>query len=372
MKKVLFLNLTAFSQTGGIEKFNKCFLKALNELDEERVTDSYSYSAYDTVCDEKYYNARKYKGFGKNKLSFVINSIIKAIRYDIVVLGHINIAVIGTILKTLFPKKKLILVTHGIEVWTPLDGAKKKVLQLADKILSVSSYTQNKLMELHKIGKQKIHVFPNTIDPYFDIPEGTERQEWLRDRYGIKKDQFLLYTLTRLSSNEQYKGYDKVIIALSEVVKQYPGVRYIIAGKYDEKEKELVDVLVDKHGLNDNVRLIGYIDEKELVAHYQMADLYIMPSKNEGFGIVFIEALVSGVPVIGGNCDGSTDALLGGKTGTLVNPDDIAGITNAIIKNVTLNLRNDKVNSERLRSLTLGNFSFERYKLRLSNIIAEC
>lgn len=372
MKKVLFLNLTAFSQTGGIEKFNKCFLKALSELDAKGISSSNSISAYDTSCSIDYYPVEKYQGYAMNKAKFVINSIIKARNYDIIVLGHINMAIVGTAIKKLMPQKKLVLITHGIDVWGELTGAKKKVLSLADKILSVSSFTKKKLMDVHYINEEKVDVFPNTIDPYFPQPTDLSIRKDLRERYNVKDDEFLLYTLTRLSSKEQYKGYDRVIEALAEVVNENKKVKYIIAGKYDEQEKQKVDQLIAKNNLDGHVQLLGFIDEEELVGHYQMADLYIMPSKNEGFGIVFIEALVCGLPVIGGNCDGSTDALLNGETGTLVSPENINEIAKAIQHHIKLHVRKNtqqlKINKEK----TLANFSFDKYKERLEGVIISC
>ena len=107
----------------------------------------------------------------------------------------------------------------------------------------------------------------------------------------------------------------------------------IWSGKYDEEEKVRIDKLINDLGLRNVVSLSGFIKEEEIAAHYCMSDLFIMPSQKEGFGIVFIEALSMGVPVIAGNIDGSVDALRNGELGTLVNPESKEEITEAI-KNV--------------------------------------
>ncbi len=372
MKRILFLNLTAFSQTGGIERFNKCFLKALSALDKDGNTDSYSISGYDTEVSAQYYDARRYKGFGKNKVSFVLSSIANAGKYDVIFLGHINLALVGIAIKRLYPSKKVVLITHGIEVWSELSGVKKKILHVADRILSVSSFTKNKLQKVQGVSGDKITVFPNTIDPYFPIPESVTRADELRERYGLKSTDFVIYTLTRLANTELYKGYDKVMMALPEIVAKYPEVKYVIAGKYDSVEKERIEKLISEQGLQEHVTLTGFLKEEELVAHYQMADLYIMPSQKEGFGIVFIEALVCGVPVIAGNADGSADALMQGELGTLVDPNSVTEIGNAIKSNLKNTNRNNERERKAIRQKTLDNFSFDRYKERLANIIAEC
>lgn len=372
MKKVLFLNLTTFSQTGGIERFNKCFLKALSNLDVQKETDSYSFSAYDEHTSELYYETQRYTGFGKNKLKFVFQSVLHARKYDVVVLGHINLAIAGILIKMLYPSKKLLLVTHGIDVWGQLNKLKLRLLNKADKILAVSNFTRNKILKVHNVPAGKVSVFPNTIDPYFSIPATVLRNDTLRDRYGLKEKDFVIYTLTRLSHTELYKGYDKVITALAEVIAQYPHVKYVIGGKYDEGEKTRIDALINQHNLQGRVILTGFLDEKELVAHYQMADMYIMPSKKEGFGIVFIEAMICGLPVVAGNADGSVDALLNGKTGTLVNPDSKDEIKAAIIELMKSNVRFDEQRLLSIKNETLANYSFSRYQQRLKDIISAC
>lgn len=370
MKKPLFLNLTAFSQTGGIERFNRCFLKAMSDLDKQEITNSYSLSAYDTHVDSQYYDAGKYRGFAGNKLLFVMHSVFKAREYDTVVLGHINLSIAGLFIKWLYPSKKLMLIVHGIDVWGELSLIKRMLLKKTDSILAVSNYTKDKLLEKHAIANDKVQVFPNTIDPYFPIPSSVQRNNTLRNRYGLTGSDFILYTLTRLSHTETYKGYDKVIAAVATVIKDYPAVKYIIAGKYDDAEKKRIDGLIDSYDLQGKIILTGFLDESELVEHYQMADVYIMPSKKEGFGIVFIEAMICGLPVIAGNQDGSVDALQSGETGTLVNPDDTGEIEHAIRQALLTDIRNDEGKLEQIKEKTLNRFSFQQYKQRLRTIIS--
>lgn len=372
MRRVLFLNLTTFSKTGGIERFNKCFLKALSELDVKGLTESRSLSAYDSGVDEKYFSPKKYKGFSTNKPAFVAQSILAARKSDIIFLGHINMAVVGVMIKKLFPSKKVVLITHGIDVWRPLSGTRVKILNIADCIFSVSSFTKSKLAELHNVQSNRVKVFPNTIDPFFPIPVEVPAIDSLDKRYGIEENDFVIYTLTRLYSTELYKGYDKVIEAVGQLVKQHSNIKYVIAGKYDTAEKQRIDELIKQYRLEEHVILAGYIDEGELVDHYRMADLYIMPSKKEGFGIVFIEALVCGLPVVAGNADGSVDALVNGELGTLVNPDSTEDIKSAILQHLETNSRNNVQERLDIRRKTLDNFSFEKYRRRLEDFIASC
>ncbi|MBS1774549.1 MAG: glycosyltransferase family 4 protein [Bacteroidetes bacterium] len=369
MTRVLFLNLTAFSQTGGLEKFNRSFLRALYELQQSSKLVTKSYSLYDTTSDEKYYPRKQYSGFRKSRIPFVLKSIFALWRNDIVVLGHINLAIIGSVIKLIAPGKKIVLICHGIEVWQKLTGVKKRVLEKSDRILAVSSYTKQKLIEENGVDEAKVTIFHNTVDPYFALPDTFGKDASLLKRYGLADTDFVLYTLGRLSSNEQYKGYDYVVEAIGALVKRYPNIKYIIGGKYDDAEKKRMDGVIERLGLQNNIIFTGYIKDNEIIAHYQLADVYIMPSRGEGFGIVFIEALSCGVRVIGGNADGTVDALKNGELGLLVNPQDSKAIAAAIEKYI-VNSNRTPEDAKQLQKRCIDNFGFNVYKNRLDNILS--
>lgn len=369
MKNVLFLNLTAFSKNGGLERFNKCFLKALSELDKEGLTNTTCFSAYDEIADETYFSQEKYHGFKQNKLKFVVNSILHARKHDLIFLGHINLSVIGVIIKKIFPKKKVVLITHGIEVWKELTGNKRKLLDVVDGILSVSGFTKSKLIKINAVPEDKITVFPNTIDPHFPIPENVERQNSMRVRYRLSESDFVLYTLTRLANTEAFKGYDNIFKAIPAIVKEHPNVKYVLAGRYSEQEKERIHKVLNELNITDKVILTGFLDEKVLTDHYQMADLYIMPSKKEGFGIVFLESIVCGVPTVGGNADGTVDALMQGEIGELIDPDSVDDIIEVVDKNIKERTRENTELLKSRKKKTIDNFSFTRYKERLRKVV---
>ena len=133
-------------------------------------------------------------------------------------------------------------------------------------------------------------------------------------------------------STERYKGYDRVLQALPELIGNYPKLRYLMVGRYDEAEKMRLDELINILGLKGIVVFTGIIPDEILADHFRLGDLFVMPSEKEGFGIVFIEAMYYGLPVIAGNKDGSVDALVNGEMGLLVDPGNINEIRVAIRK----------------------------------------
>ncbi len=330
--RVCFYNTSTFATMGGIEKFNRAFLCGLSTLEQDSLIIADAASMYDKEVETDYFRADNYRLYKKNKLSFVWNELRSAHKYNQVILGHVNLALFGILIKFFNPSIKVYLVAHGIEVWGNLSGLKKKILERCDVILAVSNYTKQKLIEVNNVAPRKVSIFHNTIDPFFKFPKKFIKPNYLLDRYDISPNEKIILTLTRLSYTEKYKGYDKVISVLPEIIKSYPSVKYLIAGKPDELEKNRLTSLISQFKLEKHVFLVGFIADEEISDHYQLADVFVMPSKKEGFGIVFIEAMACGLPVIAGNQDGSVDALKNGELGMLVNPDDKEEMIATILK----------------------------------------
>lgn len=369
--RILFLNLKAFSITGGIEKFNRSFLKALSELEKEGLVVADGWSMHDDQCNAKYFNPEYYGCFKGKKLKFVYECWKAGTKYDKIILGHINLSLAGFGIKKLFPGKQVILITHGIEVWSKLKGIKKTFIKQADQILAVSNYTKNTIAEVHKIDPGKITVFHNTIDPYFALPAAFVKPAYLMERYGLKAENPVIFTLTRLAYSEKYKGYDKVIQILPQLKKAFPGLRYILSGKPEERENNRLTALKALNNIKDEVLLTGFVKDEEVTDHYLLADVFILPSRKEGFGIVFIEAMACGLPVIGGNKDGTVDALQQGELGYLIDPEDEAGILHALdgILAVKDKIGTDFIKRE-MQQKVYNAFGFETYKQNLRKILA--
>jgi glycosyltransferase involved in cell wall biosynthesis len=188
---------------------------------------------------------------------------------------------------------------------------------------------------------------------------------YLLQRYGLQPGQPVLLTISRLNAREGYKGYDKVLACLPELLADYPNLQYILAGKSDEKEHRRLTNIIRELGLESCVHLPGFLPDAELSDHYLLADVFVMPSKKEGFGLVFIEALAHGVPVVAGNADGSAEALQNGRLGLLIDPDDPAAIAGAIRQ--TLQHPGDP--AARQKAVAAA-FNYPDYKTRLWKLLS--
>jgi len=365
---MLFLTLKIFSATGGIEKVNRIAGKALYEIETERGKTNFRlYSMHDSNEDNienKYFSNSAFEGFNKHRGRFVYKSIRAGIKSDVVILSHINLLLVGFFIKVLSPKTKLILITHGIEVWKVFPTWKKYALKKCDLVLPVSKFTKDTMIRLNSFPGEQFKILNNCLDPLLPEALHEDKSKNLLDRYGFANDNIILMTLTRLSVKEKYKGHENVLYAIQKLIIANNNIRYLLVGKYDEAEKQRLDKLVHELGLSEFVVFAGFILDEEIAAHYNLADIYVMPSKKEGFGIVFIEALYYNKPVIAGNKDGSVDALCNGKFGLLVDPDDQKEIAEAIEKMISIpsNYLPD-------RNLLMEKFSYSTYKNNFKEII---
>lgn len=366
--KVLYIYFDAFSDTGGIQTFNRALLKAADELDREKVFEFKTISLFDSKSDNRYIRDSLFKGFAGNKIQFGLRSIYEAKSSDIVILGHINLASIGYLIKKLF-RKKVYIMAYGTDVWFKMSNIREMMLSEADKVLSISEYTKQRIIDSHDVKPEDIQLFYCCLDPYFEIPKNLEKPKALMKKHGIDSTNTVLLTVSRLSAEEKYKGYDQVIRSLPTVLKEYPDTKYIIIGTGDGEEIERIENMIKDLNLEDNVILTGFVSNEELTDYYKLSDIFVMPSKGEGFGIVFLEALVFGKTIIAGNKDASKEVILDGEIGLKIDPDNIEQISTAILDTIKGDLRKDLKDKEHLKNRALEEFGFDKYKERLKQYV---
>jgi len=367
----MLFTLQTFSTTGGIQKMTRTLAHSLNILSQKNNWDFKLWSVYDSNNDlmPQYLPAKKFRGFGANRAGFVLKTISAAKSPNVVIISHINLAIIGLLIKAINPKCKVWLIAHGIEVWRPLSIFKSLFLKCCDKIICVSNFTKQQMISRHKVDPAICMVLNNAVDPFMKLPQTFIKPGNLLKRYRLAPDTPVIFTLTRLASTEQYKGHDHVIKVVSKLKLKFPGLKYILSGQYDPKEEIRIQNLITNYQVGEEVILTGFIEDCELSDHFLLADLFVLPSKKEGFGIVFIEALACGLPVICGNADGSIDAIRNGELGTAVNADDWDELENAVTRH--LETPATESNRKQLQNQCLLHFNETDYINKWEKLICE-
>ena len=244
--------------------------------------------------------------------------------FDLVYCGHIFHTTLSVAVQKMFGARMWVQ-THGVDAWTPPTPLTRAAVRRADMITTVSRHTRSRLLEWANISPDRVRVLPNTVRPIF-TPGPRSEETLAKFRLSGRK---VVLSVSRLSCADIYKGHDRVIEAMAAVRRDEPNAVYVIVGDGDARSD--LEALGQQRNLGDAIRFIGRVDDADLLALYRSADVFIMPSTKEGFGIVFVEAAATGLPVIAGNVDGSVDALADGAIGRLINPMSIEEIAGSLI-----------------------------------------
>ena len=258
-------------------------------------------------------------------------------------------------------------VAHGFEAWDIQRSSVREALTHADRILAVSHYTRERLLQQLEIDPNRVVVLPNTFDA--DRFRIADKPTHLLQRYQLTPNQPIILTVNRLAAGEEFHSYDQILAALPYIRKTLPKVHYLIVGKGDDRPR--LERLIDRLQLQDCVTLVGFVSDAELPDYYNLCDLFAMPSKLEGFGIVYLEAMASGKPAVGGQ-DGAMDALGQGKFGAIVNPDDVTEIATTLTQILTQTHPNLLMHCPyRLRETVVQTFGFERFQQTLAALMQD-
>ncbi|BAY33439.1 glycosyltransferase [Nostoc carneum NIES-2107] len=365
-----FPNIFGFK--GGIQVYSAFFLQALQSLYPLSHYNVFLKQDVKTSSDIKYLPETKFYFTGgyPNKIrtpAFATKIISQGLVHypDLVIAAHVNFSIAAYLLKLLVGIPYWINV-YGLEVWDLQNPILQQVLQNADRILSISGYTRDRLLKEQNLNPNKISLLPCTFDiSNFKI---VSKPNYLLEQYRLKPEQPVILTVARLAETERYKGYDQILLALPKIRQIIPDVHYVIVGKGNDRSR--IEQLIAKLGLEDCVTLAGFVSDEQISDYYNLCDVFAMPSKREGFGIVYLEALACGKPALGGNKDGAIDALCHGELGALVNPDDIEEIAQALIEILQGVYPNPLMyQPEALRQKVIDTFGFEKFQQTLASYL---
>jgi phosphatidylinositol alpha-1,6-mannosyltransferase len=251
-------------------------------------------------------------------------------RPDLIWCTHLNFAPVAHVLNR-FRRTPYWVSLHGIEAWELTNRLRIAALRRADLLLPVSRYTRDRVTAEQGIASSEFEILSDTFDAERFTP-GPKSPKLLQ-RYGLTDKNRVILTVGRLSKSERYKGHDRILRALAHVKARISDVRYLVVG--DGADRPRLEQLTRELKLSDSVVFSGRVRADEMVDHYRLCDVFAMPSTGEGFGIVFLEALGCGKPVIAGDRDASAEALKDGELGILIDPDNIELLASSLIEVLT-------------------------------------
>jgi phosphatidylinositol alpha-1,6-mannosyltransferase len=200
-----------------------------------------------------------------------------------------------------------LIMLHGIEVWRPLEPDRRRALARATLAFAVSAHTLERARPFSPLGGAA--VLPLALEER--RPEGAVDAALL----GRLQRGFLLIA-GRMDPRERYKGHDQVLEALKGV----EGVRLVVAGDGDDRPR--LEQKAAALEIGDRVTFTGFLSEATLAELYRRCAGFVMPSRGEGFGLVYLEAMRAGKPVLAARGSAAEEIVVNEKTGLLVDPED--------------------------------------------------
>jgi len=311
--------------------------------------------------DTRYVNGgfASYVGAGHSKRRFVSHFLRQVLttKYTWIVFGHVSLSPLALMMRAFNRATRIGVIAHGVEVWHPLSRLQRKALQRSDFILAVSEYTKREVIKHNGVEENKISIFPNTLDPYWEKTPGTT---------NINSEYPVLLSVSRMNKEDRYKGIDDVIRALPTIVRESGPVTYRVVGNGDDVPR--LQALAAGLGVSRYVDFVGELPDSELREQYRQCSIFAMPSRKEGFGIVFLEAMSYGKAVVGGSHGGTPSVVKDGETGLLVENSDVPGIAQAIVhllNNEETRLQFGKAGHERL----LSKFTFDQFEKNFRTVL---
>jgi glycosyltransferase involved in cell wall biosynthesis len=348
---------------GGIQRFNRTFVSACDRLglrcdvlslrDSEESRSRWQPPGSATV-----------EVFAHNKARFAFAVAARILRggYDFIVVGHVNLLTLVCDVTKLRKSAPVILIAHGVEVWTGIVGLRRRALRAVDMVLCVSRYTREAIkQQAPELADTTFRIFPNALSESWAeqfATVGFARPLSVPSRYML--------SVTRLDRADRYKGIITVLESLAML--EDSTLHYVIAGVGDDLQ--FLKEAAQRLNVGNRVHFTGRVSDAELVSLYRSCVAFVLPSGKEGFGIVYLEAMYFGACVIAAREKGAVDVVRHKETGLLIPYGDTVALKQAIDL-----LTSDAALRERLRAagrttvVGNGEFTFEAYVARLAGVL---
>ena len=230
------------------------------------------------------------------------------------------------------PRVPYVVFCHGIELTRASAGSSHhRALLGAARVIANSQTTARYVREEFPEVADRVHTALLCIDP--DLVERWGRAGLTAgsraDLEARRRAEPVVLIISRIWADERGKGHDELLEAWPRILESVPAARFWIVGDGDDRER--LEAKARDLGIADAVRFLGRVSDDELAECYQRASLFAMPSRQEGFGLVYAEAMWHGVPCLASRDDAGAEVVRDGATGVLVPYGDVEAIGDQIV-----------------------------------------
>jgi len=243
-----------------------------------------------------------------------------------------------------------------------LANLEEETAKNATLIVTVSKHSFEKIQKHYHVDKAKVRIVPNGVDPEKFKPR--EEREAVKRQFGLDDKPIVLF----VGSLIPRKGLPFLVEAAKKTVKQQADTKFVMVG--DGPLKSQLMSSLDKANLSGNFLFLSGLTEDALAAVYNCADVFVLPSIQEGQGIVLLEAQATAKPVVAFNVGGVNEAVLDGETGLLVNRGNSDELADALLKLLSDESLREKLGANG-RRFVMDNFTWDLCAERMLAVYRE-
>ncbi len=347
--------------SGGIGRFERLLMTALEDLEQREVfrVDSIWRRSHPGYLQTSTNRSALEGEQSETRMSVYVAQIATAVlrhRPDLVLFLHINLARAAPIARIL--GRRYAITTYGVEVWAPLDRLRRRALRSATEVLAISEYTAEQLKRHQQLPPNPVRVIPLALEPHWLQEAAPSSQPSERPIRGKRTHRLL--SVSRLEPTARDKGIEQVIRSLPVVRATIPEASYHVVG--EGQDRAYLEKVARDSGVADAVVFRGLISHEELIEEYRQAEVFVLPSQREGFGLVFLEAMAYAVPVVARRAAAAVEVIADGHTGILADDErDLAPAIISMLSDYTRAQAMGRSGLERVRKV----YSFAAFTSRL-------
>lgn len=362
----MLLLLTSLTHTGGIEEFNRRLIREVAALGTRDGEPVYAVSLLDsepTIIGAGP-EAVTVHPAGGSRAKFVVQAVVIGLRRRprVVLAGLVNFAPLAYLLSATGVVGGYAIQLYGSEAWERLPFHRRFALCRANTVAAITQFTAEQAARANGLVSTSVRLLSPVLDESW-FARAANRVS----TDDVHRGPAEVLSVARLDSSEGKKGIDRVLEALASTGLVERSWKYRVVG--DGTDRPRLEQLASDLGIRDRVDFLGGVPSAELHRCFERCDVFVLPSTQEGFGIVFLEAAAYGKPVIGARSGGIPEVVLHAETGILVDPADAADLRTSIVS-----LLCDQELRERLgrngRSRVEEHFRLANFRSQLDAVMA--
>ncbi len=354
----LLLLTEVFHRPGGIQSYHRDQVQAILRCESGEPLSALVLNDSQQEVQRKEWWGLRAEGFSRQKLRFAWRSmeIARRQRPRRIIIGHRNFLLLAPVLRLVAPRSSRWLLSYGIETQRRLTAIERACVRSVDRAFAISPQTADALREAGHGGS--VDLWPCSLPFSWELPEPAP---------AVFANPYRLLTVARLAPPDRYKGIDDTIRAVARLLKAGTNVTLDVAGEGEDLAR--LQGIARDSGVGASVFFHGRVGSDALRRLYSSCDVFVLPSGAEGFGIVYLEALAYGKPVVAAAAGGAPYVVRPDVSGFLVPYGNTDALADCIAERIA-KPEETRALGEKGRRFLQDTFSFRALVERTREILA--